>query len=104
MKENYVEPSTKRRKFLQILVKDWYKEYVYSQDSRSTPTWDQKKHVCELFDVPDQHWPPLAEEIPLEKEKSPKTRCASCKFFVCKEHSAPVNCVQEANEMTINYE
>lgn len=113
LKENTNAPNMKRRHFLQELAKDLCKEQMTSRiDVKSTPSW-VKKRLRDILDVPAQARQPPAEEVTSgrcyacdwRKNRASKTRCATCKFFICKEHSAPVhctNCTQENNDVSDN--
>uniref|UniRef100_A0A1B6CK00 PiggyBac transposable element-derived protein 4 C-terminal zinc-ribbon domain-containing protein n=1 Tax=Clastoptera arizonana TaxID=38151 RepID=A0A1B6CK00_9HEMI len=105
-KENTQTPRMKRRLFIRNLAKELCKGYMASRVAiLSTPT-NTKKRLREIFDLQDiPVQDALADEITSgrcrvcdwKKNRLSKTRCVACRQFICREHTAPVMCVNCTN-------
>lgn len=97
-KENVSEGTMKRRRFLQALAKELSRDQMkYRINVKSKPLWI-KNRLWDLLGVENQALPSSAEQLisgrcylcDWRKNWSSKTRCRTCKVFICKEHSARV--------------
>lgn len=100
LKQNVREPNMKRRRFIQALAKDLCKHQMISRiHVKSTPSWI-KRRLRDLLELQIEARLPPSEEVTSgrcyactwRQNRSSKTRCATCKFFICREHTAPVHC------------
>ncbi|XP_046663091.1 piggyBac transposable element-derived protein 1-like [Homalodisca vitripennis] len=103
LKENAKEPKMKRRIFLRTLAKELCQDHMRSRITiRSTPA-NVKLRICKIMEIAD---PRPTRSAPPEdvqsarcyscdwrKHRLSKTRCSKCKFFICREHTAPAICV-----------
>lgn len=110
LKQNCQNQNMKRRHFLMQLAKDLCKDYMQSRVSiKSTPTI-AKKRICEIMDIesPQNRLVPPTDDVTSsrcfkcdwKKNRLSKTRCCKCKFFMCREHTAPPKCVECVENMT----
>lgn len=114
-KKNNSNPSMKRSVFLKRLAKELCREHMLSRITiPSTPT-NTKRRLRQILDVEAERRPAPAEDVTSgrchsctwRQNRLSKTRCVSCRQFICREHSAPVMCVNCANgeeEMEIDSE
>lgn len=101
-KENVNSPVAKRRLFLRTLAKELCREHMATRITViSTPT-ATKKRLRQMLDLNEEEARPAPADEDTSgrcyscnwrKNRLSKTRCISCKNFICREHSAPVMCV-----------
>lgn len=102
-KKNTGNEVMKRRVFLRELSRELCKEQMLSRlDILSIPT-QVKRRLREILHVEDQPERGPAEDgatsgrcfsCDRKKNRLSKTRCATCKNFICREHTSPAVCVR----------
>uniref|UniRef100_A0A1B6LVC4 PiggyBac transposable element-derived protein domain-containing protein n=1 Tax=Graphocephala atropunctata TaxID=36148 RepID=A0A1B6LVC4_9HEMI len=102
LKKNLGMPQMKRRMFLKELAVGLSKEYCESRLLVRNIPKQIKQRICDIMKIDrpgDQRIPPSDDVVSgrcysctWKQNRLSKTRCSTCRFFICREHTAPAKC------------